>query len=336
MSKQPLISVIVPVYNVAPYLPRCLDSITGQTYQNLEIILVDDGSTDTCPRICDEYAAKDKRIKVIHQQNKGLPGARNSGMEQMHGEFFTFVDADDWIDKTCYEQLMHCQQQTQADLVSCLYYLAYDTHNKTISPIVEKSPQGFLSPVQLLCSLLHQKDFSVWNKIYRRSWVAGTRFDFRYSMSEDWFFISQLAKKGGRFAQVNKPLYFYYQRQTSMRRTSTSPQWYLAMRLWADLYNEFKQDPFVPVRTALLDYLLTFTGSFAMLALLEKQSKDKHVAQAHQILKEHVPQILRDKLMRPAGKLFALSFVYFPRLTAWGCALPGLNGLLLKIFSKTR
>lgn len=335
MPKQPLISVIVPIYNIAAYLPRCIDSITRQTYQNLEIILVDDGSTDTCPHICDEYAAKDKRIKVIHQQNKGLPSARNAGMEQMHGEFFAFVDADDWIDKTCYEQLMQCQQQTQADLVRCPHYLVYDTH-KVISSTVKNSPQGFLSPAKFLFSLLQQKDMIACNKIYRRKWVADTRLDPRYSVCEDTFFVSQLAKKGGCLAQVNNPLYFYYQRPNSMQRTSNSRSWYLAMCLWADLYNDFKQDPFVPVRTALLDYLLTFTGSFAMLALLEKQSKSEYITQARQILRSHVPQILRDKLMRSAGKLFALSFVYLPRLTAWGCALPGLNGLLLKIFSKTR
>ena len=331
----PLLSVIVPIYNVAPYLPRCLDSIIQQTYPHLEIILVDDGSTDACPQICDEYAAKDKRIHVIHQKNKGLPGARNSGIEQMHGEFFTFVDSDDWIDKTCYEQLMQCQQQTQADIVRCSFYMAYDTHKKS-SPIVENVPQGFLSPAKRLFHLLQQQDSFVWNKLYRRSWVADTRFDPCYTLCEDLFFISQLAKKGGNFAQVNKPLYFYYQRPTSVRRTSTSPEWYLAMCLLKDLYDTYKQDPFLPVRTELLKNLLTFTGSFAMLALLEKQSKSEHVAQARQILKEHIPQILHNPLMRPAGKLFALSFVYFPRLTAWGCGLPGINRLFFKIFSKTR
>ena len=103
MPTQPLLSVIVPVYNAAPYLRRCLDSICGQTYPNLEIILIDDGSTDSSLEICKQYAAKDPRVRVLHQANKGLPATRNVGIEQSKGEFFTFVDSDDWVDTKCYQ-----------------------------------------------------------------------------------------------------------------------------------------------------------------------------------------------------------------------------------------
>ena len=100
------ISVIVPVYNVENYLRRCVDSIINQTYKNLEIILVDDGSPDNCPVICDEYAQKDSRIKVIHKENGGLSSARNCGMDMATGEYIGFVDGDDWIESDMYKFLI--------------------------------------------------------------------------------------------------------------------------------------------------------------------------------------------------------------------------------------
>ena len=105
---QPLISVIVPCYNVEEYLPKCIESILNQTYRNLEILLVDDGSPDNCGRICDEYAAKDSRIRIIHKKNGGLSDARNAALDVMTGEYVTFIDSDDYISKYFYEKLINC------------------------------------------------------------------------------------------------------------------------------------------------------------------------------------------------------------------------------------
>ena len=102
----PLISIIVPVYNVEEFLPKCIDSILAQTYENLEIILVEDGTKDNSGQICDAYAEKDSRIKVIHKENGGLSSARNAGMDVARGEYFGFVDSDDWIEPETYESLM--------------------------------------------------------------------------------------------------------------------------------------------------------------------------------------------------------------------------------------
>ena len=215
MQENPLISVIVPIYNVAPWLPRCLDSIVGQTYKNLEILLIDDGSTDNSLEICQQYAEKDPRIKVIHQENKGLPSTRNTGIEHATGDFFTFVDADDWIDKNCYLLLTQQQRNTNADMVSCDYYYAFDTHLKNRS-FTTPIPTKHLDPAQFLLLLLEQLNPSVCNKIYRRSWVGKMRFDPQYTIAEDWYFVTHLAQKGGRMAHVNSPLYFYYQRPQSM------------------------------------------------------------------------------------------------------------------------
>ena len=109
------ISVIVPVYEVEPYLRKCLDSVVNQTYQNLEIILVDDGSPDKCPAICDEYAARDERIQVIHKENGGVASARNAGLERVTGDYIGWVDSDDWIETDMFEYLLENAEKFGAE-----------------------------------------------------------------------------------------------------------------------------------------------------------------------------------------------------------------------------
>ena len=113
------ISVIVPIYNVEQYLRKCIDSIINQTYKNLEIILVDDGSWDNSPRICDEYAKRDNRIKVIHKKNGGLADARNTGLKMITGNYISFIDSDDYIEKTMYEKMIKVILKYNADIIEC-------------------------------------------------------------------------------------------------------------------------------------------------------------------------------------------------------------------------
>ena len=117
-----IVSIIVPVYNVEKYLDRCIQSAVNQTYKYLEIILVDDGSKDNCPSMCDEWAAKDSRIKVIHKENGGLSSARNAGLNIFKGNFVTFLDSDDWLEPDAVEAMMLCALQNGADMVSCGFY----------------------------------------------------------------------------------------------------------------------------------------------------------------------------------------------------------------------
>ena len=119
INKYPKISVIVPVYNVEAYVGECIDSILKQTYENLEIILVDDGSTDSSGRICDEYAKKDSRVKVYHKENGGLSDARNYGIEKSSGDFLSFIDGDDWIDKDMYSKMIETSIKDNSDIVVC-------------------------------------------------------------------------------------------------------------------------------------------------------------------------------------------------------------------------
>ncbi len=332
---KPLISVIVPIYNVEEYLPRCLDSIIGQSYKNLEIILVDDGSTDASLSICQKYATQNKRIVLVHKQNEGVSAARNSGMDLMQGEFFIFVDADDWIREDCIKLLYQEQQKTNADLVTGSFYYAFDSHiiEKRFIPL--NLPVNLL-PEQFLFYFLKQQDFFACNKLYRRSWVANNRFDPRYSIAEDWCFVSQLSKKAGRLAHVKLPLYFYYQRPSSCLHTGSSQQWYLAMRLGLHRYNEFKKNNYTPLRKELQGSLFSFAGAFALVALLEKPAPLHQIRKARKIFKTHLLQLPTAPIIGIAGKTFALLLVFFPHLLHKLCQLSPVNRWLKEMFSKTR
>ena len=121
-----LLSVIVPIYNVEDYLNRCVDSIINQTYKNLEIILVDDGSPDNCPQMCDDYAKKDSRIRVVHKENGGLSDARNAGMKVATGEYVSFIDSDDYISLDFYETLFQTMVDNDSDIVECSVVKFYE------------------------------------------------------------------------------------------------------------------------------------------------------------------------------------------------------------------
>ena len=132
IDESPLISIIIPVYNVAPFLSQCIQSVLDQTYTHLEVIIVDDGSTDESPAICDKFAKLDTRIKVIHKKNGGLSDARNAGLDIASGDFIGFVDSDDWIENDMYETLYNLLNKYQADISACAHYIEYGTKTKAV------------------------------------------------------------------------------------------------------------------------------------------------------------------------------------------------------------
>ncbi len=148
-----LISVIVPVYKVEEYLEKCANSVLSQTYKNIELILVDDGSPDTCPEICDKIAKGDKRVKVIHKKNAGVSAARNDGIKVASGEFVAFVDSDDWIELEMYEKLINKQHETQADIVFCGFNMIID--GKTCS-VYEDAKERFSKEKDIRYLLRHE------------------------------------------------------------------------------------------------------------------------------------------------------------------------------------
>ena len=158
-KNNPLISIIIPVYNTAKYLPRCLDSVLKQTYQNLEIIVVDDGSTDNSPKIIKEYATKDNRIKVIHQKNAGLSAARNTGITKATGKYISFVDSDDEISHNMIKKLFDVLQRNNTDISVCSFKEVYPD-NKVTHFGQNYSPQTYNTAEALKAMLQEHMDLS--------------------------------------------------------------------------------------------------------------------------------------------------------------------------------
>lgn len=210
------ISVIVPIYKVEDYLHRCVDSIINQTYTNLEIILVDDGSPDNCPMICDEYAKKDSRIRVIHKKNGGLSDARNAGLDIARGEYIGFVDSDDYISLHFYQRLMNVMKASDSDIVECgiKKFKASDKIDD-----IENNELDFttFNTDEAMENLILNNILSetVWNKLYKREVIEKLRFKVGKT-NEDNFYTYLAFDNANKISKLDGKLYYYLQREDSI------------------------------------------------------------------------------------------------------------------------
>ena len=212
-----LITIIVPVYKVEDYLQRCVDSILCQTYGELEIILVDDGSPDRCGEICEEYAKGDPRIKVIHKENGGLSDARNAGIEQASGRYITFLDSDDWVHEEYVERLYGLLNETGADVSSCGYLT---TGSEQISEDLSAESVYEFTGEEALDQLvafgdLHAQMIVAWGKLYKTELFDGIRFPYG-RIHEDEFTTYKLLYRAGKVAVSTRKLLYYWQREDSI------------------------------------------------------------------------------------------------------------------------
>ena len=220
----PLITVIVPCYNVEKYLPKCVDSIINQTYQNLEIILVDDGSPDNCGKVCDDYALKDARIKVIHKPNGGLSDARNVAIDIAKGEWITFVDSDDYVSLNYIETLysLATSNNCQCSVVQPLSF--YD--GKIPKVISSNDKIEIMDNNEAISSLFYQTklDTSAWNKLYHRSlFSTGIRYPKGF-LFEDNPTTFRLLDKCEKVVVSQQKLYYYRLREGSIERQDFTPE----------------------------------------------------------------------------------------------------------------
>lgn len=214
MREQPLVSVIVPVYKVEPYLNRCVQSIVDQTYTNLQIILVDDGSPDGCPQMCDEWAKKDSRICVIHKPNGGLSDARNAGMAAVEGEYIAFVDSDDWVSKTFIENLYQAAAQNDCEAVGCM--VRYTKQETEPEPDSRSHVLRILDCRTAVGDLIDGRIYpAVWNKLYRRELIRDIPFA-KGKCHEDEFWSYQVLGRISRYAEIDYVGYNYFQRAESI------------------------------------------------------------------------------------------------------------------------
>lgn len=212
-----LISVIVPCYKVEDYLDECITSIVNQTYKHLEIILVDDGSPDNCPQICDKWSRKDSRIKVIHKKNGGLSSARNAGLDIAKGEYISFIDSDDFIDKTFIEFLYMNLIKNKVDISCCGYYHYFNKNLKEVRHF--KNIQLLMNSCEAIKTMNTIGYFGVgsWNKLYKRELFNNIRFPIG-KLSEDWFILYKLIHESNKIYYDSQPKYYYRQRAGSITR----------------------------------------------------------------------------------------------------------------------
>lgn len=202
-----LISVIVPIYNTEKYLPKCIDSILAQTHTNWEAILVDDGSPDYCGKICDEYAAKDKRFKVIHQKNGGVSVARQTGLDNATGDYIIHCDPDDWIEPTMLEDMLKCSISNNADMVICDYIIEKDGEIEYSKQNLPENPDAKDVISRIINEQLHG---SLCNKLVRRECCHGLAFyPTNVYLAEDELFNIRLLAKGIKVTYLPKAFYHY-------------------------------------------------------------------------------------------------------------------------------
>jgi glycosyltransferase involved in cell wall biosynthesis len=216
------ISVIIPVYNVKPYLQRCIESVVIQQYKNLEIILVDDGSTDGSEELCDEYAKKYSQFIVIHKENGGLSSARNAGLDIASGDLIAFIDSDDWLGEDVYTKIVEIYEKTGGDIIQFGYFFAYQKGSiKRQEYIFDFDKE--LSKKEALSMLLEDKYIEnyVWNKIYTRKLFEKERFPLEKNF-EDIAISYKLLLKANKIVVLSEHFkYFYFQRKTSIMKSKT-------------------------------------------------------------------------------------------------------------------
>lgn len=265
-----LVSIIVPVYNVELYLEQCLNSLINQTYKQLEIILIDDGSTDESPIICDNYYVKDKRIKVIHKMNGGLSDARNVGLNVASGKYIMFVDSDDLIDLKMVEIFVNIMNEKNADIIECDYCMFWDSFKELNNN--DKNEILIFNKDEALYHLFKEDVFKhvVWNKFYKKELFDDILFE-KGKLHEDLFFSYRIFEKINKIVKVNHALYYYRQRSNSIMNAKISDRNLDAVEARQRQYEYFKNND--NLNSLLLDNLLGSCLYFMQKALMQNDKE---------------------------------------------------------------
>lgn len=221
-----MISIIVPIYKVQKFIHQCVDSIIAQSCKDIEIVLVDDGSPDNCPQICDAYAKKDNRVKVVHKPNGGLMSARQAGLKASTGDYIGFVDGDDWIEPDMYEHFSDMIQKYDPDMVMCEFYYSYPDKEMPSEQNLEKVYYNKNELVtQIYPTMLFKEPYyrfgvnpCCWSKVYKREIIESVLYDVtpKIKIGEDAAFTYPCLVKANSLCYINKPLYHYRNNPDSM------------------------------------------------------------------------------------------------------------------------
>ena len=327
MDRKPLISVVVPVYKVEDYLGRCVDSLLAQTYENLEIILVDDGSPDGSGKICDAYAERDSRVRVIHKENGGLSSARNAGLDIAQGEYVGFVDSDDWMDEHTYEWFMDMMLQEDLKLVCAG---RYDYSSWTGEKKVGLCPvkREIISGEEMARRIFtwNNVDSAAGDKLYHRSLFQDIRYPIGV-VSEDIPVTYRVALRADRVGMLDKPVYYYFHRDGSITTAGFSPRSFQPSSHTEKILAHIRRD-----YPALEDYATSFhvahLGYVCM--IMELAGKDvlsqfaEEYRQKRKALRGFLPFILKSPLVKRKDRM------------TWITICLGCYGTLRKVYHTGR
>lgn len=304
---QPILSIIVPAYNIEKYLKRCLDSIINQSYKNFECIIVNDGSTDRTRTICDEYAKKDSRIIVIHQENGGLSVARNKAMKVVRGKYVSFVDGDDYIMKTYCETLINLLEDNDADVAKCDYYKGILTNEKDVQVKV-------VSGKEFTKELIQDKVGSqLWQYIYKKDlWDDIVSPQGRYA--QDMMILHEVTNKAKNIVITDEKLYFYFiDRNDSTSNAEKKKVKGAFDRSVAFMmrYQFAKKNGYTDQCDALLNKVIEFYNNALTLKKMDDHKFDKDIITLSLFLKENGYQYPKsNKSIK--RKVLKLILVYMP------------------------
>ena len=284
----PTISVIVPVYKVEKYIHRCVDSILGQTFTDFELILVDDGSPDNCPAICDEYAAKDSRIHVIHQANGGLSAARNAGIDwafaNSDSEWLTFVDSDDWVHCEYLSFLYNTAIENQVKISICALLRVYET----IHPSVEYYPIAILTPKEALMRCDNSLTAYACGVLYHRDCFQDIRFPTG-KLFEDIFTTYKVLNTTDRIANTETKLYYYFVNENGITLERWRPDRIHQIEALEELLRVFKSDQRM-YDSLYLSYLLTL---FTQANRIKLAGRKRYFKYYHMVMRKLRANVIR-------------------------------------------
>ncbi len=282
-----LISVIVPVYKVEPYLDKCISSIVNQTYKNLEVILVDDGSPDNCPSMCDAWAEKDSRIRVIHKTNGGLSDARNAGMAIATGELMAFVDSDDWIAQDMYEHLYQRLAQDNSDIAACGVQMIWE--DKTAPRMLTREGSCVLNQEEAMRAIIEESWLKqpVWYKLYKTELVRDILFPVG-KYHEDVFWSYQAVGRAKKVSVSVRIGYYYLQRGGSIMGEGYSLKRLDAVeaKVQRCAYIQERFPTLSPLAVKDLWFTCIYQGQLA-LRVLDKTEADKILAYFENVMEKH-------------------------------------------------
>ena len=269
-----LISVIIPVFQAESYLHRCIDSILSQTHTNLELILVDDGSTDRSGSICDQYATKDNRVRVIHKENAGVSAARNSGLKISNGSYITFIDSDDYVAPEYLEQLV----RTDADLAVCGCFVVSESGEKSV---LISTADNHCNATPSTIAEWFDNDYLkyVWGKLFRRNIIEDhcLQFDTRISLGEDTLFVMQYALVCNNLASISSNLYFYIKYPSGTLTKQLTHHMVLSNSLRDSLLDKILSDNNIPSKTFYTaQYVSKQKMKYAFLSIFENTQISIH------------------------------------------------------------